>query len=485
MLPVISSFTNLNIKMGQTTLTALPPGPWITAGMNTVFQANTYDFIQVPVDWMPVTLQTPFQYDNTKNFIVEVSHDGYTVGFEVMQATLSARSVYGSSTSPLSNSQNFLCDFGFDIGLGGTDASLEGFTNLNDTLCSGLLPVTAIIRNNGLASLSSVTVNWQINNIPQTPAYYYGSLPVNSTATVNLGSYNFIPGVSYTVTAWTTNPNNQQDPNPSNDTSVYNVTEIMPAPTSTPNATSYSLCLGDSLSIGGSLTGTPPWYLSLSDGTNVFQLQNIMSPAYSIWVKPVVNTTYSVVALTDISGCQGSPGPPVVVHVYPKPVVSIGPDHTIKLNGSVMLDAGAGAASYMWSTGATTQTITVTGSSFGAGMHPFSVTITNAHGCQGYDTVWVTIVDDTGIKENDITGYRLFPNPGDGTFYIIGADPGNDPVTMSVYRIDGRIAGELTLLPEPGTLKYIADLKFLPAGIYLIQITGYHNKYTSKLIINK
>lgn len=67
------------------------------------------------------------------------------------------------------------------------------------------------------------------------------------------------------------------------------------------------------------------------------------------------------------------------------PVVSLGGDINICAGDSVTLDAGNAGMTYLWSTGATTQTIKVktTGS--------YSVTVRNAQGNPGRDTVNVTV----------------------------------------------------------------------------------------------
>jgi hypothetical protein len=88
--------------------------------------------------------------------------------------------------------------------------------------------------------------------------------------------------------------------------------------------------------------------------------------------------TYSVTVTQ--GGCSSTDN--VVITVNPAPSVNLGPDQTVC--GSTTLDAGNPGATYLWSTGATTQTISVSTSG------NYSVTVT-ANGCDATDDVQVTI----------------------------------------------------------------------------------------------
>ena len=95
------------------------------------------------------------------------------------------------------------------------------------------------------------------------------------------------------------------------------------------------------------------------------------------------------VTVTNAEGCPAT-SLPVVVGVRPRPyplINALGPT-TLCRGASVTLDAGAGFASYRWSTGETARTITV--DSAGS----YSVSVTSDNGCTGASTpVTVTVVD--------------------------------------------------------------------------------------------
>ena len=92
--------------------------------------------------------------------------------------------------------------------------------------------------------------------------------------------------------------------------------------------------------------------------------------------------TYSV-EVTNTTGCKGRDT--LVLAVNANPMVNLGNDTAICSGSSVTLNAGNAGSTYVWSTAATTQTISATTA------NTFSVVVTNAAGCKGNDTVVVSL----------------------------------------------------------------------------------------------
>ncbi len=118
--------------------------------------------------------------------------------------------------------------------------------------------------------------------------------------------------------------------------------------------------------------------------------------------------TYSV-SVADAGGCSGDTQ--VVVTENPLPTPTITGSLTFCTGNSTTLDAGSGYISYLWSTGDITPTITVTVAG------TYSVTVTDAAGCDGSTQVIVT--EATNLSPT-ITGSLTFC-PGSSTTLDAGS----------------------------------------------------------------
>lgn len=117
------------------------------------------------------------------------------------------------------------------------------------------------------------------------------------------------------------------------------------------------------------------WYAALTGGTAL--------ATGNIYTTPVISTTTNYY-ITAISGtCESSPRQMVTATIRAIPVVNIGNDTTICPGVSYTFNAGNAGASYLWSTGETTQSVTKNA----AGTYIVGVTV---NGCIKRDTIIVT-----------------------------------------------------------------------------------------------
>ena len=97
------------------------------------------------------------------------------------------------------------------------------------------------------------------------------------------------------------------------------------------------------------------------------------------------NGTYAV-SVTDTNGCVAM-ADTQITSINDAPVIDLGPDRTACNDSETILTAGGGFATYFWNTGATTPSIVAFGSQV------YGLTVTDAAGCAGSDTVSVDFVN--------------------------------------------------------------------------------------------
>ncbi|HEY6162284.1 MAG TPA: T9SS type A sorting domain-containing protein [Bacteroidia bacterium] len=142
--------------------------------------------------------------------------------------------------------------------------------------------------------------------------------------------------------------------------------------------------------------------------------------------------TYSVV-VTDANGCTGMDQVNITINIPPS--VNLGNDVT-QCGGSVVVDAQNAGSTYLWSDNSTTQTITVSSSG------TYSVVVTDASGCTGFDAINITInpLPIVSLALNPVnvcvnwSAYTLTGgSPSGGTYSGTGVSSGNfDPSVAGI-----------------------------------------------------
>lgn len=107
------------------------------------------------------------------------------------------------------------------VNLLAVDARMFSIQAPSGNLCSGTFQPVVTIRNAGANTLTSIDINYQVDN--NTPQVYNwtGTLPSLAGVQVTLPSVTALPG-NHTFTAFTSNPNGVTDLNPANDTAFTN-----------------------------------------------------------------------------------------------------------------------------------------------------------------------------------------------------------------------------------------------------------------------
>ncbi|HRZ42786.1 MAG TPA: T9SS type A sorting domain-containing protein [Bacteroidales bacterium] len=346
---------NYTIKLAHTIVSVLTT-TYETAGLITVFGPQDY----YPVTgWNTHNFITPFVWDGISNLLVDICYandpnntgDIYTYNASVNRTNTPFNSVITS------NADN-------------TD---------HCPLATGTL--STLRPNMQFGIPQPVTKNWSpitglYTDAAATLPYTGGEAPV-VYALNGSGSY------SYTYSSVSQNQCTTTG-------SAAITVNPLPTATTTLAATEY-ICPGDSKTLTVDLTGTPPWSLTVNDGTGPAVIPGIMTSPWTYVASPTIATTYTVTSVSD-ANCTNTSTVSVTVDIHPAPApVITGNNSPICAYATTTLDAGAGYSSYLWSNQSTGQTLLVDGSVLGGNATAlYTVTVTNQFGCEGSVSSTVT-----------------------------------------------------------------------------------------------
>lgn len=181
--------------------------------------------------------------------------------------------------------------------------------------------------------------------------------------------------------------------------------------------------------------------------------------------------TYTI-TVTDSVGCINTDT--ITVGLWIAPVVTLMSDTTLCDGETLVIDAGSGFSGYAWNTGETTQSISVTQANL------YTVTVTDANGCTGWDDVQVDFYAPVPVPvitqnlntlvSSGATGNQWYSVPGgmipgatgntydpgqNGTFYVIVTDSNgcqSAPSPDYIFVFDGIAENPgltFTLYPNP------------------------------------
>ncbi|WP_157503307.1 HYR domain-containing protein [Mangrovimonas xylaniphaga] len=140
------------------------------------------------------------------------------------------------------------------------------------------------------------------------------------------------------------------------------------------NASETQICLGDQVTLSGTGAQSYSWDQGLTDG---------------VAFTPTATQTYTVTG-TDANGCQNTASIEIIVN--PLPTVTITPSNTTICYGDLVTLNASGAASYSWSSGVTASGVNnEQGEVSPTTTQTYTVTGTDANGCQNTATVTITV----------------------------------------------------------------------------------------------
>lgn len=181
---------------------------------------------------------------------------------------------------------------------------------------------------------------------------------------------------------------------------------------------------------------------------------------------------------SDLFGCSNSDT--VRVHVYPRPSVLPQPkDTSVCEDKFIILRAGPGNSSYLWSNGVADSVVVVDTIGVGLGDYMIWVYVTK-DGCVNMDTAFINFIDcHIGIGEHTPNqAYRIYPNPAGEYVVIESMNPEEDPYSIEVLDL----RGEVLMRTSDHKGKTRVNLNGIPSGLYLLQINGETAVYRFRMI---
>lgn len=167
----------------------------------------------------------------------------------------------------------------------------------------------------------------------------------------------------------------------------------------------HAICPGDSVRLSATvLRGSTPYEYRWDINPDL-SATDIRDPI----AKPGISTWYRLMVI-DGAGCAAWDS--VLVTVWPQPTVTITPigSPVFCIGDSVRLDAGAGFASYRWSTGETTRSIVVRNPGW------YQVAVTSTDGCPAVSDSLEVIVSERPAPR--ITGPLSLCEGGEGVYAV-------------------------------------------------------------------
>ncbi|MEQ9187014.1 MAG: T9SS type A sorting domain-containing protein [Cryomorphaceae bacterium] len=171
------------------------------------------------------------------------------------------------------------------------------------------------------------------------------------------------------------------------------------------------------------------------------------------------------VTITDANGCDFVDSVEVTFQ-NAAPNIPL-PDSVEKCaNNTVTLDAGTEGASYMWSTGDTSQVITTN-----AGGLLF-VTVTGPNGCEATKSIFVVNNPcPTGIDAiGDVPFINVYPNPSNGVINIEVKGSLDASIDLELTDLTGRVMDNRNDALSAGSSFTTLDLSALARGTYMLRM---------------
>ncbi len=196
--------------------------------------------------------------------------------------------------------------------------------------------------------------------------------------------------------------------------------------------------------------------LTAGGGDSYFWLNPARQTSQNVTVEPMITTTYMV--RIDSTGLCSSIDS-VTVYTYPMPHVEITGDTGYVPNYNATLTA-TGAQTYLWNTGDTSASITVSPTVFTR----YSVVGTTQYGCADSASARVRCLETSITTANELH-FRIYPNPASSQSQLTVEC--NAIETITIYNMLGKVVDKIN---AHGAAIVDVELKDYAKGVYVISV---------------
>ncbi len=169
-----------------------------------------------------------------------------------------------------------------------------------------------------------------------------------------------------------------------------------------------------------------------------------------------------------------------IVNIWPLPNLNLADGNdTLKVSLPYELNSGISGVTYLWNTGATSPTINIPAGAWGE----YWLRITDTHGCQASDTVFITWPLNAEIVTTQPYQITIYPNPAQTEVYINIKSEIAEQFTIEFLLPQGQVAIQTTT-DWVTNFNQKFDTANVQPGLYLIKLTNSKGKsFVYKLII--
>jgi hypothetical protein len=373
------------------------------------------------------------------------------------------------------------------------DGGVTAISNIPLLTCNTSFTPSYTIKNFGTTTLTSATINYQVDNGTISNVPWTGSLATNGTQVVTLPTITSTPG-SHTLKVWTSNPNGSTDYNTGNDqkTAKFN---ILGAGINTPVVETFQA------------TTFPPtnWILNNPDAgptwtrvTNAGSQSSTASTRMYFYASPSNQIDDLFMPMLNMTSATS----PMTLKFDVAYASYAGEADQLQVN--VSTDCGQTWNTVFDKAGATLATAPNTTSSFvptAAQWRAESVNLSSFIG-QGQVLIQFRGISKYGnnlfldninvqsttsvIEEEKVASINIFPNPFNNNATIAFTNPENQEVQITLYNALGQAVNVINKGKiAAGDYTEKIDGTHLPAGVYFVNITAGETSITKKVTLTK